>query len=134
MTTTNAPLLSDAAILDHVGGLLGPATGRRLWCFFLTGDSRMCPAAMPIEELPIRPVRGEMGRFGLFLAMQAAQAHGESFLPVWERPGGSALTALDSLWLRAISDACTRSGLAVRLALLSHDDGVRAVRPEEYGF
>lgn len=132
--TIDTPLLSDHAIVELIESAVGAAAERRLWCFFLGADHRLFPTSLCIDDLPTTPVRTEVMEVGGSLRAAAGAIGAESLVAVWERPGGSALEPEDCLWLRSLSDGCTASALAVRALVLSHDRGVRAVAPAEYGF
>lgn len=130
----DTPLRTEHDIVHLIASTVGPAEDRRLWCFFLDLDDRAVKTSLCVDDLPARPERVGVAEVGRGLRTAAGAVGAERVVLVWERPGRSALDPMDSLWLHALSDACTSSGLPVRAAVLSHDDGVRAVAPAEHGF
>lgn len=131
--TGAAPLRSDEEILQHAERLIGRAARRQCWLMPLDADDRTIPVLLPITGLPRVPtaeeVEGFRERLGGFVeALEAAR-----LILVFERPGPAALAEGEQRWLRGLYEEGEQPRLAppVRALLLSHDDGVRLLGPED---
>lgn len=127
------PLTNDVLIEERVRALIGRASRHQLWFLFLDGDQVQLPLMIPLDDLPSSPgdsahdLARAMGQ-----AMEAAGA--QSIIVVIERYAGTALTASDSAWAKAIHAAFEQDGLSLRGILLSHNRGVRWIAQDDYRY
>ncbi|MEO6944598.1 MAG: hypothetical protein ABI053_07790 [Lacisediminihabitans sp.] len=65
---------------------------------------------------------------------ETSTAGAHSFVFVLERYADATLIPADIAWARALHNACTEAGVALRGILLSHKCGVRWVAQDDYRF
>jgi len=125
------PLTTDDEIVERVGELVGAAIRRQVWLLLLDERDVQLPVLIPVDGLP--PWPGDEGHvFARHVADAVYDTAVARVLVVWERPGRAALDDEDRAWAREIALGFARADLAVRGQLLSHDRGVRWLRPDEY--
>ncbi|MGN6125972.1 MAG: hypothetical protein ACTHON_05365 [Humibacter sp.] len=125
------PLSTDDEIVERVGELVGAAIRRQVWLLLLDERDVQIPVLIPVGDLP--PWPGDEGAvFARHLAEAVHNTAVAGVVVVWERPGGAALDDEDRAWAREISLGFAGADLAVRGQLLSHDQGVRWLPPDEY--
>jgi len=132
-TLDDEPLLTDADIDGRVANMIGRACRSQLWLLFLDERSVMLPTVMPCDDLP-SPLTDELANAIAAMLRQAVLGTPiESAVFVWERPGGPIAGERDRVSAARLAWACADAGVPVRAQLISHDFGVRAFGPEEYG-
>lgn len=126
---TAPPLTTDAAILERVEQLIGPAAvRRRLWLMFVDGDQRQAPVVMPIDDIPPRPdnmIDGLGAVLAGFTPDLATDTGAGSVIFVLERLGDERVTPADRAWVQALSGMCEDVGVAGRGVYRSTRAGVR---------
>lgn len=123
--TTDTPLTTDAELLARAEGLVGPASARSIWPFFLDEDDVQLPVVMPIDNIPENPPADEVEKIVALFAKVSADWQLGGIVYVIERPGGAEPTANDSLLVEHLAAASRRRALPHRATLLVHSDGAR---------
>ncbi|WP_130506268.1 hypothetical protein [Microterricola gilva] len=125
------PLDSDAAVQARVEHLIGAACRRQWWMLLLDEAGRQIPLIIPMADYPKTPNGGAAGLLAARVAETVYETGAAQAIFVWERPGGHRVSHLDRSWARALAAACADAGVSVRAQLISHDDGVRWVAPDD---
>jgi hypothetical protein len=127
--TIGRPLHSGEDILERVHDLIGPACRAQTWLLFLDADDVQLPLLVPVDDAPenallIDSARDLLG--SLSFATEAA-----AMIAVIESPWTRELTDADREWAVALRDAAIAESIDLRALLLSHDEGVRAIGPDD---
>lgn len=125
------PLTSDRQLVDHLENMIDVALCRQVWLMFLDGDDYPLPILMP-TFVPARPRKADVRRVGGFIRDIGGDVGATTVVLTYERRAGTALSAVDRLWLSTLRGACLESGLAFRGPYLCTVDGVVAVPPDDY--
>lgn len=125
----DAPVDSDADVLDLASRIVGSALVEKLWSFFLGPDLKPARLIIPIEDLPPEPEPHLVERMAQALADVLKMLGGGSVILVRERPGPPGIGALDAEWAEALRSTFAIAGAPLRAVLLSHDAGVRMFPP-----
>lgn len=137
MTTLDAdelrqiPLDSDAAVQARVEHLIGAACRRQWWMLLLDEAGRQLPIIIPMADYPKTPNGGAADLLAARVAETVYETGAAQAIFVWERPGGHRVSHLDRSWARALAAGCANTGVSIRAQLISHDDGVRWVAPDD---
>lgn len=126
------PLLSDADIEERVDALIGPACRRQWWMLFLDENHCQTPLVMPMADYPSTPNGGAAGTLAERIAEILQMTSATQVIFVWERLGNRNVSHHDRSWARALGASCAAIGVPVRAQLISHDDGVRWMAPDDY--
>ena len=130
------PLDTDRDVLRGVDRLLDQDSRRQrsLWLMFLSGDSVLLPAVVPIDDVPERPDPELAGNLcGVIADVLAQAAPGGSAVLTLTRPGGETVGDADRRWFRALRSAARERGASIRLLCLATQDGVRPLTVDDAG-
>ncbi len=136
-----APLTDDALLQERIAFLLRRASLRQLWMMFLFADDVQSEILIPCADLPVTPHEilttddHERSHADVLGERVAEIMEGLGFAQavfVWERPGEPAAGVEEREWARALAEACAQHGARVRAQFLLHDQGVRALAPDDY--
>jgi hypothetical protein len=116
-------LVSRASLDARIRQLVPCATERQLWLVMLDRDDVQLPVMIPIGDLAVRAEQVAAEGLADLLTTLTAELSPASFVFVAERPGSSAVTDDDRLWLTFLL-GLTSEAVRVRAAYLCHDDGV----------
>jgi hypothetical protein len=125
------PLSTDDEIEACVADLIGGAILPHMWLLFIGDDGELMPPVTQIDDMPAFPQEGDE-RCLTAMADTLSTFAIAAVVVVRERPGGAPATDADRAWGRMIALAFARSDLTLRGQLLSHDHGVRWLRPDDY--
>ncbi|WP_203138236.1 hypothetical protein [Microbacterium sp. JZ31] len=134
--------LDDARLHELIELMLSGAIRRQLWLLFLDRDDRMSEAVMPTDDFPGAPdepvVAGDLGPTTAAQLLAArlplmCEAIGASQVAlVWEREGDDRFRNDELAWAAAIAGALQDSEVRLRAQFVLHDDGLRALTPDDY--
>lgn len=127
--TIDEPLHTGEQILARVRDLIGPASRSQTWLLFLDGDDVQLPVIVPIDAVPEEQPLVDSARE--LLSALAAATDAAAVIVVIESPHSRELGGADRAWAIALREAASTEGVDVRALLLSHDDGVRALGPDD---
>lgn len=90
--------------------LMGPDgfARRSLWLIFLFGDGQLSPLVMPIDDIPVEPDAEMLTKLATVIEGLAEDAGFTSTALLLSRPGSAHITASDTAWARAITEAFGR--------------------------
>lgn len=126
------PLLTDDDIEARVESLIGPACRRQWWMLFLDESQRQTPLVMPMADYPTTPNGGAAEMLASRIAEIIQLTEAAQVIFVWERLGNRNVSHHDRSWARALGASCAALGVPVRAQLISHNDGVRWLAPDDY--
>lgn len=104
----DVPIRSTAELTDRWGTVLDPPIfgARSLWLMWLTGDGRMLPVIIPVDDIPRVPDHAMLG--GLLSVHEGiSDEHlgGDGHLALALcRPGRPEITEDDDCWLEALAE------------------------------
>ena len=134
--------LDDARLHELIELMLTAAIRRQLWLLFLDGADRMSEVIMPTDDFPHDPhepvVAGDLGPTTAAQLLAArlplmCEAVGASQLVlVWEREGDDEFPDEELAWARAMAEALHGTHVRLRAQFMLHDDGLRALTPDDY--
>ncbi|WP_309069400.1 hypothetical protein [Microbacterium sp.] len=134
--------LDDARLHELIELMLSGALRRQLWLLFLDANDRMSDVILPTDDFPHAPdepvVSGDLGPTTAARLMAArlppmCEAIGASqVVLVWEREGDDGFQVEELAWARAISQALHGADVRMRAQFVLHDDGLRALTPDDY--
>lgn len=110
-------LTTDAEVLDHLVGLVGPeaAGPPALWVSFLSADDRVLPVAIPLEDLPVLPDRDSVETVELLVRTVVRENFpGAATLVAIVRADGGDHGAFERRWAHALWSAAEAHGWSVR--------------------
>jgi hypothetical protein len=108
------PLLTEAAVIDRIAGLLGSfgVVDRTMWILFLDADRVQLPMLMPIDDFPEQPDEPLIA--GLMQVFQDQERReGGGVVLALERPGPGPSTADDRRWAEALDSAARSFGVTL---------------------
>lgn len=134
--------LDDARLHELLGLMLTGAIRRQMWLMFLDDDDRLSDLVMPMADYPADPdepgVVDDLGPTTAAAMIGAriptiAEAIGCSqVVLVWEREGDEQFQQAELGWAAAIARAVRETDVRLRGQFLLHDDGLRALTPDDY--
>lgn len=135
-------LTNDSDLQHALRMLLDQAIRRQMWLMFIDEQGRLGDPIMPMADYPHDPhERAQIEDLGdvttSYALMERARTIMEmtgnvSIVLVWERVGGPDVTPADRAWASAMAENARALQVPIRSQLILHDDGVRALYPDDY--
>lgn len=125
------PFSDDISLQQHIELLLGVASRRQLWFFFLDEDDRMAGPVMPCDDYPATPDDAGVEELAERIVWMMGVTDLAQLVVVWERRGGSAVRPEDREWARCLAEAFVTAGALVRAQFVLHDRGLRPLAADD---